>query len=60
MTIVLRILALLLVLVLGTLALSSQAEAQSAKPNLAIIWGDARPLIDGSDKCNAAHVRQRD
>ena len=40
MTIVLRIVALVLVLIFGTLGLASQAEAQCAKPNILIIWGD--------------------
>ncbi len=40
MTIILRLVALVFILVLGTLALASQAEAQSTKPNILIIWGD--------------------
>ncbi len=41
MTIILRIIALICALVLGTLTLASQAEAQGTKkPNILIIWGD--------------------
>ncbi|MBL8540547.1 MAG: sulfatase-like hydrolase/transferase, partial [Betaproteobacteria bacterium] len=41
MIIILRILALLCALILGTLALASQAGAQGKKkPNILIIWGD--------------------
>lgn len=41
MTIMLRIAAWILVLILGTLTLAAQAEAQGAKkPNILIIWGD--------------------
>ncbi len=46
MTIVLRIVALVLVLIVGTLALSSQAEAGSAKPDSLSIRGDDARAVE--------------